>query len=50
MGGCSLKTTSEQPGESPADAYIYTGRSIAEAVKNYEADKHVKVNKIVEVK
>lgn len=32
------------------DAYIYTGRNIAEAVKNYEADKHVKVNKIVEVK
>ena len=32
------------------DAYVYTGRTIAEAVKKYEADKHVKVTKITEVK
>ena len=31
------------------DAYVYTGRTIAEAVKKYEADKHVKVTKITEV-
>ena len=32
------------------DAYIYTAANKAEAVKKYEADKHVKVKKVVEVK
>lgn len=31
------------------DAYVYTADNEAEAVKKYEADKHVKVSKVVRV-